>query len=174
MALRSLLLLLVLAAAAAFIVGVGLERGNESAEHKEGGAVSHVESGEAAGESHAEGSAHETGLTETHAELRPLGVDVEAWPFVALAALVSVGLAVAVWRHPDRTALLAVMAGVTVLFAALDAREVVHQSDLDESGLAVLAGVVALLHLAAAAVAAMMVARVRRTAPPGRAGTMPT
>ena len=40
-----------------------------------------------------------------------------------------------------------------VVFAALDVREVIHQLDEDNGGLALLAGVVAGLHLAAAAVA---------------------
>jgi hypothetical protein len=43
-----------------------------------------------------------------------------------------------------------------VVFAVLDLREVVHQLDEDNGGLAVLAGVVAALHLAAAAVALWM------------------
>ena len=40
-----------------------------------------------------------------------------------------------------------------VAFAVLDVREVVHQLDEDNGGLALLAGVVAALHLGAAAVA---------------------
>jgi hypothetical protein len=43
-----------------------------------------------------------------------------------------------------------------VVFAALDVREVVHQLDESKGGLALLAGVVAVCHLAAAAVAALM------------------
>jgi hypothetical protein len=33
-------------------------------------------------------------------ELRPLGIDIEAVPFVALAAVASVGLAVEAWLRP--------------------------------------------------------------------------
>ena len=54
------------------------------------------------------------------------------------------------------TPLLAFVAVVMFAFAALDVREVVHQAGIDETGLAVLAGVVAALHLAAAAVAVVM------------------
>jgi hypothetical protein len=53
-----------------------------------------------------------------------------------------------------------------VVFAALDVRELVHQLDESDCGLAALAGAVALLHLAAA-VAAML--RTQATTAP-RAG----
>ena len=43
-----------------------------------------------------------------------------------------------------------------VAFAALDVREVVHQLDEENAGLAVLAGVVAALHLGVAAIALSM------------------
>jgi hypothetical protein len=69
----------------------------------------------------------------------------------------------------------AFVAGVAMLaFAALDVREVFHQGDINESGLAVLAGAVAALHLAAAAVAAAMASRSRDSTAPatGPAGTM--
>jgi hypothetical protein len=45
---------------------------------------------------------------------------------------------------------------VMVAFAALDVREVFHQIDEDDGGLALLAGVVAALHLVAAGVALLM------------------
>ena len=52
-----------------------------------------------------------------------------------------------------------------VAFAALDVREVIHQLDEDNEGLALLAGVVAALHLGVAAVALVIV---RRPAESGR------
>jgi hypothetical protein len=60
-------------------------------------------------------------------------------------------------------------------FAALDIREVFHQADIDETGLAVLAAIIAALHLAAAAVAGRMAIATRgaRTSSPAPAGTMP-
>jgi hypothetical protein len=51
-----------------------------------------------------------------------------------------------------------------VALAALDVREVVHQVDEHNGGLAALAGVVAALHLAAAAIALSM-GRSRALAP---------
>jgi uncharacterized membrane protein len=85
-----------------------------------------------------------------------LGVDLEATPFVVLAAAFSLGLALAVWLRPEWRLLLALVAAAMVVFAALDVREVVHQLDEDNGGLAMLAGVVAALHLAAALVALSM------------------
>jgi hypothetical protein len=73
---------------------------------------------------------------------------------------------------PNR--LLALTAAAVLGFAVLDAREVAHQIDINKNGLAVLAGLVAVLHLAAAAVAASMALRARgpRGSFGGRAGTM--
>jgi hypothetical protein len=110
---------------------------------------------------------------ETHAELKPLGIDIEAVPFVVLAALVSLGLAAAVWWRPRWLALLVVVAATMLAFTALDVREIFHQNDEGQTGLAVLAGAVAALHLAVAIVAGLM-ARAAAGAPPGPAGPAAT
>jgi hypothetical protein len=138
MYLRGLLVALIVAATAAFVVGVSIERGTEPTHHIE-----------------AEEGAHES--SEGGKELRPLGVDVEAWPFVAVAAVASLGLAAAAWRRPAALLLWAV-AGLMLAFAVLDVREVIHQADLGKDGLAVLAAVVALLHLGATGTAGTMAA----------------
>jgi hypothetical protein len=132
-----LLACLIVAATVLFVVGVAVERGREHHEP----AVAHEEAG-------GEGGAAEP------AELRPLGVDVEAWPFVAAAASASLALAAAAWRRRPSAPLLWLIALAMAAFAALDVREVLHQLDLDETGLAVLAAAVAALHLAAALLAA--------------------
>jgi hypothetical protein len=193
MALRSVLVGLVLAATAAFVVGVAIERDSGEGDHHDTPAAatstegegeagesesSHSEAGGETAEEHAAESAtsSESGAGGVeHAELRPLGIDVEAWPFVALAALASLALAAAAWLHPRSGSLLWLVALAMIAFAVLDVREVFHQADIDENGLAVLAAVVAALHIAAAAVAAAMAGRARRPgmAGPGPAGTMP-
>jgi hypothetical protein len=148
MALRSLLGALVLAATVAFVVGTALERnGGETRPTHE------AEAAEGAGEAHADGDAEATG---GRSELRPLGVDVEAAPFVALAAVVSLALALAAWLRPRAAALLALVAAAMLLFAVVDVREVLHQVDESRTGLALLAGAVAALHAGAAAVAGRM------------------
>ena len=57
-----------------------------------------------------------------------------------------------------------------LVFAALDIQEVVHQSDEARTGLAILAGFVAAVHILAAILAAVMVREARRT-DPGRPRT---
>jgi hypothetical protein len=92
---------------------------------------------------------------------------------VAAAALASLALAAGAWLRPTLTPLLTLVVVAMLTFAALDVREVVHQADINENGLALLAGVVATLHLAAAAVAAAMASRSRApSAAAGPAGTM--
>jgi disulfide bond formation protein DsbB len=182
MALRSVLVALVLAATAAFVIGVAVERSSGEANHHDappaaasGSEGTSEAGGETAGEHANVTSEGTTAGGETRAELRPLGIDVEAWPFVALAALASVGLAAGAWLQPGSAPLLGVVALAMLVFAALDAREVFHQADIDENALAVLAGVVAALHATAAVVAAAMASRARHpeTAAPGPPGTMP-
>jgi hypothetical protein len=185
MSLRGLLVALVVAATAAFVVGVALERGSKSDHHDT--AAPGAPAGEATGEggeaggaggagegAHDQAEAGASKTAETSAEeLRPLGIDVEAWPFVALAAVASLALAAAAALRPQSVPLLTLLAVALLAFAVLDVREVAHQLDEKRTDLAVLAGAVALLHLAAAAVACVMVSRARTDGETvGPAGTM--
>jgi hypothetical protein len=153
--LRVLLIALVALATVGFVVGTSIERhnsGHESAAQLES-ETHHAEGGETT-----EGHAH-AAPSETHKELRPLGVDIEAVPFVVLAALASLGLAALAWIRPQWLPGLIAIAIAMTVFAALDVREVFHQSDENQTGLAILAGCVAALHLAAAGVALAMAGR---------------
>jgi hypothetical protein len=189
MGLRAVLLALVLAATAAFVVGVAVERASGEAGHHDTASPVAPGKGAAAGAAHAEsggesqaahaaegaaGAPTGTRAAETHAELRPLGINIEAWPFVIAAVLASLALAAAAWVRPQTPELLAVVALAMLAFAALDIREVAHQLDVDKDGVAVLADAVAALHLAAALVAAAMASRAwrRHDGAPGLAGTM--
>jgi hypothetical protein len=109
-----------------------------------------------------------------HAELRPLGINIEAWPFVIAAVAASLALTAASWLRRQTPVLLAVVAIVMLAFTARDVREVAHQLDINKDGVAVLAGAVAALHLAAALVAAAMASRAwgPHGKAPGQAGTM--
>ena len=148
---RSLLVVLIVVATALFVVGVGVERDDGRAHHDAAGEVAH----EAAEQPGAEEAAHMEGVAAEE-ELRPLGIDIEAWPFVAAAALLSLALAIAAWLRPRLVPLLAAVGLAMLAFAVLDVREVFHQADIEASGLAILAAVIAALHLTAAAVAARM------------------
>jgi hypothetical protein len=178
MTLRIALVSLIITATVTFVVGVAIERSDEADHHDTGAEVAREpvekppsETAEEPGTEHAKGERHVESGEEAHTEFRPLGIDVEAWPFVTIAALVSLALAAAGWLRPAAMRVVALIALAMFAFAALDVREVLHQLDVDETGLAVLAGAVAGLHAAAGLVAAAMASRARRGSP-GAAGTM--
>jgi hypothetical protein len=156
---RVLLTALLVVATAAFVIGVSIERssGDEHAEQApavesgEPGGAGHDEGAESGEAAKAEESAGEHANEDSAETL--LGIDSEAVPFFVLAAAFSLALAAAVWLRPGRVPLLVLVILAMVAFVALDVREVVHQLDEDDGGLALLAGVVAVLHLGAAAVA---------------------
>jgi Flp pilus assembly protein TadB len=189
MRLRILLVALIAISTVAFVVGTAIERNSK---HTESAATlkaegNTVQAGETAAHRKAESAAPKTTTAdakakdahagesathrkaelahmETHAELKPLGIDIEAAPFVALAAAASLFLALGAWLRPRWLLLLVGIATAMLVFAALDVREVFHQSDESRTGLAVLAGFVALLHLGAAATAGVMGREARRAA----------
>jgi hypothetical protein len=153
---RSLLVGLIVAATALFVVGAAVERAQRD-EHAEpatgeGAEPEHGETGEEA-EHHDEAATAERGTHEESSE-EILGVDPETPGLVASAAVASLLIAVAAWRWFDRDRVLWLVAAAMFVFAALDVREVVHQIDESRSGVAVLAALVAVLHLAASALAA--------------------
>lgn len=143
-----LLAVLIVLATAAFALGVGLEK---SETHEEPATeTAHIEGaeGEAGEEVHSEeGEAHE----ETGEEV--LGIDLESTPLVILAVVGSLALAAGVWLRPDLRVLLLIVFVAMLAFAVLDVREVFHQVDESNEGIAALAVAVALLHLAAAGLA---------------------
>jgi hypothetical protein len=163
MRLRVVLIALLVVGTAAFVVGVSVERAQgenhaepatavegerEAGMPAEAGHEDGAESGEAARAEESAGAAADEDKAETF-----LGIDYEAVPFIVLAAAFSLALAAAVWLRPGSVTVLALVVVAMVAFAVLDAREVVHQLDEDNGGLALLAGVVAALHLGVAAVA---------------------
>jgi Flp pilus assembly protein TadB len=164
---RALLMALIAVATAGFIVGTTVERNSRDTHSETSSASKALEKGSEGGSGHKEGSSESSerhnegssgrpGGKKANEELKPLGIDIEAAPFVALAALVSLLLALGAWLRPRWLLLLAVVATAMLVFAALDVREVFHQVDESKTGLALLAGFVALLHFGAGAVAGAM------------------
>jgi cobalamin biosynthesis Mg chelatase CobN len=109
-----------------------------------------------------------TGNGETAAqharEGRVLGVDLESTPMIELAIVAGLGLAIVAFSPLG--AMRAILIGLalgTLAWSALDVREVVHQANESRTDLAIVAGVVAGLHAAAAALAVWLA----RTAPAG-------
>jgi hypothetical protein len=145
MSLRAAIAGLIVLATIGFVVGTTIERNTKERPAAERPA-------EGGWETEAERAAESGG--ETHGEFQPFGVDIEAVPFIVLAALASLAMAAAVWARPRMLLVLAIVGVAMLLFAALDVREILHQTDESRTGLAVLAGAVAVLHGSAAAAVA--------------------
>jgi len=186
-----MLVALILASTAAFVVGVLLERhqtNNESGEtpahraaesraptgeSREGsGSGESSESGESepttspkAGKATGETAARRERSGHVESSEKLLGVNPESTGLLTGAVVVSLLLAAAVWWRGGSPLVLGVVALALAAFAALDVREVVHQVNESRAGLALLAGVVAALH-GAAALLAGRAAVAARGAPP--------
>lgn len=150
---RGLLAALLVASAVLFAIGVTLER---SAESDEPSATEESAESEEAHSEEGEGEAAEES-EESHSEAEEgeetlLGIDIESPFAVGAGVVVSLLLAALGFRSNNRAALI-VIALFAFGFAVLDGRELLHQLDEDRTGLAVLAGAIALLHLAAAGIA---------------------
>lgn len=127
--------------AALFVAGVAAERNTGDVHIASTG---HAESGEV-GE-HAETA--DGGEREA-----VLGFGVESTPLVVAAVATSMALAALTWRR-SAVPLLVVTTLFALAFAVLDVAEVLHQLDESHTGIALLAALIALVHVAAAAVAA--------------------
>jgi hypothetical protein len=137
MNLRALLVGLIVLATVGFAVGVSIERDTEESHAVSPAAArsgstssgSHAESGEEdeaqrAAESggRAEAGHADEGAGKTEGEFQPFGINIEAVPFVILAALASLAMAAAVWTRPESTLVLGIVALAMILFALLDIR----------------------------------------------------
>lgn len=159
LSLRAWLAILLAGSALLFLVGIYLERGVASPEAPVAGApTSQPEA------SHAEGEGSEAGETseEEAAELRPLGIDLESPLFVGGAVLVPLLLALAAIRTTNPFVPLAIL-GFASLFAVFDVLEVSYQLGASRIGLAMIAAVLAVLHVAAGLLAVGLI-RGRRLA----------
>ena len=172
LSLRAWLAGLLVVTAALFAIGIYLERGVGTSSEPAAVAPTpsaHVEgSGEGGGEA-AEGAPTtapaESGETpEEHAtESWPLGIDLESPLLVGGAILVSLALAFAVLRSSSLIVPMAIVA-FSILFAVLDLLELSHQLGAARAGLAALAVLLAVLHIAAALIAVRLVMSDRRAA----------
>ena len=135
---------LIVVATIAFVIGISLEK--SGADH---------ESAAETGSEATEEAVVEGGSEDGHSDgERLLGVSIEATLFVILATAFSLALAAAAWLRPELGVVMAVIALSMLAFTVLDIREIVHQLDESSEGVAVIAAIVALLHGAAAGMAA--------------------
>ena len=189
--LRLALILAILVSAGLFAIGVAIERDQESsAGHKEAEAAEQV-AAESGGEEATEASRQEThsevseppaesgrdasegsgekaaeaggGETPSESSEDILGINPEATGLVIAAVVAAVLLAVGIWLFPVPLMFLAVIA-FGVVFAVFDVREVLHQLDESREGVAVIAALVALLHVGAATLAGVLAFGARRQA----------
>jgi Flp pilus assembly protein TadB len=140
---------LLVAAAALLVVGILLERHTDSGtEHPVVAATGEQQQShhdESAEGTHAEpGTAPDNRGVE--AAERLTGISVESPWVVALGAIASVALAVAVWLRPNR-AVIAIVVAFTAAALVLDVLEINHQIGANRIGLAALAGVIAALRV---------------------------
>ena len=91
--------------------------------------------------------------TDNHAENKVLGIDIESSAAVAAALAISLLLA-ALILFVEARAFVAAVAVFALAFMVFDIAEVAHQLDASETGLAIVAAVVALAHLGSAGFAA--------------------
>jgi Flp pilus assembly protein TadB len=163
---RKLLTGLIVVAGALFMLCALVERSeyfakerNAMLTHSES-AAGHAEGAEGAeGAESAEGAAgHAEGTEEweNHQDELVLGVNLQSPRFIALAAIASVLLALLAWFGATSRALLLALAAATLGYAVLDIGEAAHQLGESDGRLAVVAGMVAFLHLGASTVAISM------------------
>jgi hypothetical protein len=177
MSLRAAIVGLIVLATVGFVVGTTIERNSQESHAERPAAARPETSSTSAAERGAESESthaaerHEPGGQEAHGEFQPFGIDIEAVAFIVLAAVASLGMAAAVWTRPRSRSVLGGVAVAMVLFAALDVREIFHQVDESRTGLAVLAVIVATLHVAAAGLIALLARSDHRLT--GATGAMP-
>jgi hypothetical protein len=157
--LRAALVLLLVGSGLLFAIGSTIERHQQQTEPAAAGKPAGENGGESGGEtSSAESTEH---LEKSHGEAGAtiLGVDTESVALTVIAVVASLLLALAVWlRRWPRLVLLCV-GGFGLVFAAGDARELVHQLDESNAALAVIAAILIGLHLAVAVLAAALFPR---------------
>jgi hypothetical protein len=175
--LRKVLVSLIVLSTVAFAVGAIVEHssGEPAAEGSGTKAPAHGESGEAvegsgeAAEVGGEVAPVSEGTEEPNGEETLFGTDPESTPLVVLAIVASLLLGAGCWFRPEWRWLLVVTAFAMAAFAVLDLREVIHQLDESDTGLAFVAGAMATLHVAAAVTAVVLARRSRQREAPAAA-----
>jgi len=136
----------ILAATVLFMVGILLEK-NTGEQHSESVAFAAETPAEHAAEGESESGRESGAESDSESDEKVLGVNLESTPLVILAVLGSLLLAALVWFGRASWMLLLVAAAM-LGFAVFDVAEVFHQVDRSEGGIALVAALVAILHLA--------------------------
>ena len=149
--------------AGATLFGFGVARERSGAGVHEAAVAESGHAGETDETGGGEGSG---GGERTHAEsdAELLGIDLESPPFVVVAVIVSVGLAAGLVGLRSRTVVLVTLV-VALAFAIADVREILVQLDEERKAIALIAALVALLHVTASIAAFAAWRRVRVAQP---------
>jgi hypothetical protein len=160
LAIRRLLVSLIVLSTVAFAVGAIVEHSSREPAAEGSGTEAPA---------HDEVAPVSEGSEEPNGEETLLGTDPESTPLVVLAIVASLLLAAGCWFRPEWRWVLAVTAFAMAALAVLDLREVIHQLDESDTGLAFVAGAVATLHVAAAVTAVILARRSREREAPAAA-----
>jgi hypothetical protein len=157
--LRAALVLLLVGSGLLFAIGSTIERH----QHREERAAAGKSVSESTGES---GNETSSGERSARVEKSPgkegatiLGVNTESVGLTAVAVVASLLLALGVWLGRWPRLVLLCVAGFGLVFAAGDGRELVHQLDESNSGLAAIAAILIGLHLAVTVIAVALFPR---------------
>ena len=153
---RRLLVVLLVLSTALFAAGVIAERSSAD-EHAGTPAGEEVDAHTAE-----EGATHSEESDEENESV--LAIDLESTPLVVLAVVVGLAAAaLATTRYGTLPGFLGTVAVVALAWGVLDVREFFHQLDESQTGIAVVAALVAALHLAVAAVSGRLAQRTGTT-----------
>ena len=164
---RWLLSSLLVAGAALFAIGVAAERHATDQHSTE--STAQVTQPSTGGTGSGESSTSETATPEAATSESPhlhasteqvFGINIESTGLVIVACVLSLSLGLLAWRTSGRLVLL-IAATFAAIFAALDVTELVHQIGESRAGIATLAALILLVHLASALVAERRAAALR-------------
>jgi hypothetical protein len=153
--LRAALVLLLVGSGLLFAIGSTIER-HQRHNEQPAATAGNGESGESGGESGSEGSNGHVEKSHGEAGVKILGVNTESLALTVVAVVASLLLALAVWLRQWPRLILLLVVGFGLVFAAGDGRELVHQLDESNAGIAAIAALLIGLHLAVAALAAAL------------------
>jgi hypothetical protein len=156
--LRTALVLLLVGSGLLFAIGSTIER-HQHHNEQPAATAGRGESDESGRESDAEGGAEHAETSHGEAGVEILDVDTESLALTVVAVVASLLFAVAVSLRRWPRLILPLVAGFGLVFAAGDGRELVHQLDESNAGIAAIAAILIGLHLAVAALAASLFLR---------------
>jgi hypothetical protein len=156
--LRAALVLLLVGSGLLFAIGSTIER-HQHHNEQPAATTGNGESGASGGESGSEGGTQHVEKRHSEAGVKILGVNTESLALTVVAVVASLLLALGVWLRQWPRLILLLVAGFGLVFAAGDGRELVHQLDESNAGIAAIAAILIGLHLAVAALAATLFLR---------------